>query len=212
MDGGELGRGSMLNPQPSTYLRLWGWRDDKINLAGATQSIMVRIHYEKTLPLLTLRTSPVQIRSATDPLAFATAALAARSRGARALAADLLGSAQQATERLIERYIRPEQLKKRRCKPYGCRLRIIYLRGGVAAHRPNNSLCTNFGSARRRGRIARHCTMSVTVIPREAPCALPCRTITVVPGGVPVITVVPEPPPQPTAIAPMPAKIASTIG
>lgn len=119
--------GSMLNLQPSTYLRLWEWREDKINLVGATQSITVRIRYEKILPLLTLGTDPVQIRSATDPLAFATAALAARSRGARALAADLLGSAQQATERLIERYMRPEQLKGRRRKPYGYRRRIIYL-------------------------------------------------------------------------------------
>jgi len=118
---------SMLNLQPRTYLRLWEWREDKINLVGATQSITVRVRYEKILPLLTLGTDPVQIRSATDPLAFASAALAARSRGARALAADLLGSAQQATERLIERYIRPEQLKGGRRKPYGYRRRIIYL-------------------------------------------------------------------------------------
>jgi hypothetical protein len=73
--------GGMLNLQPSTYLRLWEWREDRINLVGATQSITVRIRYEKVLPLLTLGTDPVQIRSATDPLAFATAALAARSRG-----------------------------------------------------------------------------------------------------------------------------------
>lgn len=119
--------GSMLNLQPSTYLRLWEWREDKINLIGATQSITVRVRYEKILPLLTLGTDPVQIRAASDPLAFATAALAARSRGARALAADLLGSAQQATERLIERYMRPEQVKGRRRKPYSYRRRIIYL-------------------------------------------------------------------------------------
>jgi hypothetical protein len=60
-------------------------------------------------------------------LGFATAALAARSRGARALAADLLGSAQTAAENLINRYVRPEQTKGRRRKPYGYRSRIIYL-------------------------------------------------------------------------------------
>ena len=119
--------GSMLNLQPSTYLRLWEWREDKINLVGATQSITVRIRYEKVLPLLTLGTDPVQIRSATDPLAFATAALAARSRGARALAQDLLGTAQMATENLIERYVRPEQLKGRRRMPYSYHRRVIYL-------------------------------------------------------------------------------------
>jgi hypothetical protein len=119
--------GGMLNLQPSTYLRLWEWREDKVNLIGATQSITVRIRYEKVLPLLTLGTDPIQIRSATDPLAFATAALAARSRGARALAQDLLGAAQMATENLIERYVRPEQTKGRRRMPYGYRRRIVYL-------------------------------------------------------------------------------------
>jgi hypothetical protein len=69
----------------------------------------------------------VQIRSATDVLGFATAALAARSRGARALAQDLVGAAQMATENLIQRYVRPEQTKARRRMPYGYRRRIVYL-------------------------------------------------------------------------------------
>ena len=119
--------GSMLNLQPSTYLRLWEWREDRINLIGATQSITVRVRYEKSLPQLTLGTDPVMIRSATDPLAFATAALAARSRGARALAQDLLGTAQMAIENLIERYVRPEQTKGRRRQPYSYHRRIVYL-------------------------------------------------------------------------------------
>lgn len=119
--------GGMLNLQPSSYLRLWEWREDKINLIGATQSITVRVRYEKVLPQITLGTDPIQIRSATDPLGYATAALAARSRGARALAADLLGVAQTATENLIQRYVRPEQIKARRRKPYGYRQRAIYL-------------------------------------------------------------------------------------
>jgi hypothetical protein len=119
--------GGMLNLQPSTYLRLWEWREDKVNLIGATQAITVRMRYEKVLPELTLGTDPVQIRSSTDPLAFATAALAARSRGARALAQDLLGTAQMATENLIERYVRPEQIKGRRRMPYSYHRRVIYL-------------------------------------------------------------------------------------
>lgn len=119
--------GGMLNLQPSSYLGLWEWREDKINLIGATQAITVRIRYEKLLPELTLGTDPVQIRAATDPLAFATAALAARSRGARALAQDLLGTAQMATENLIDRYVRPEQIKGRRRRPYSFHRRIVYL-------------------------------------------------------------------------------------
>ncbi|MGH9682177.1 MAG: hypothetical protein ACRD4S_00985 [Candidatus Acidiferrales bacterium] len=125
--GKFMSGGGMLNLQPSSYLRMWEWREDKVNLIGATQSITVRIRYEKILPALGLGTDPVQIRSATDALAFATAALAARSRGARALAADLLGAAQAATENLIQRYIRPEQLQPRRRKPYGYHRRTVYL-------------------------------------------------------------------------------------
>jgi hypothetical protein len=119
--------GSMLNLQPSMYMRLWEWREDKINLIGATQSITVRVRYEKVLPTLTLGTDPVQIRSATDALGYATAALAARSRGSRALAVDLLGAAQTAIENLINRYVRPEQTTGRRRKPYGYRRGVVYL-------------------------------------------------------------------------------------
>jgi hypothetical protein len=119
--------GSMLNLQPSPYLRLWEWREDKINLVGATQSITLRVRYEKVLATLVLGTDPVQIRSATDALGYATAALAARSRGARALAVDLLGAAQTAIENLINRYVRPEQTTGRRRKPYGYRRGIVYL-------------------------------------------------------------------------------------
>jgi len=46
---------------------------------------------------------------------------------ARALAQDLLGAAQMATEKLIARYVRPEQGRGRRRLPYGYRRHIVYL-------------------------------------------------------------------------------------
>jgi hypothetical protein len=119
--------GGMPNLQPSPYLRMWEWRQDQINLIGATQPITVRLRYEKVLPTLVFGTDLVQIRSSTDPLAYATAAMAARSRGQRALAADMAAAAADATEKLVERYVRPEQHKGRRRRPYGYRRRIIYL-------------------------------------------------------------------------------------
>ena len=119
--------GGLPNLQPSGYLRFWEWREDKINLVGATQPITVRIRYEKLLPALVLGTDPVQIRSSADALAYATAALAARARGARELALDMSGAAEEEFEKLVERYVRPEQHKARRRKPYGYRRRIIYL-------------------------------------------------------------------------------------
>jgi hypothetical protein len=115
------------NLQPGSYLRMWEWREDAVNLVGATQEITLRIRYEKSLPSVVLGTDPVQIRSSVDPLAFSVAAMAARSRGARALAVDMSAAAQMETEKLIERYVRPEQFKGRRRKPFGYRRRVIYL-------------------------------------------------------------------------------------
>jgi len=79
------------------------------------------------LATFTLATDPGQIRSATDALGHATAALAARSRGARALAVNLLGGAQTGIENLIDRYVQPEQASGRRRKPYGYRRGVVYL-------------------------------------------------------------------------------------
>lgn len=119
--------GGLPNFQPGAYLRMWEWLEDQINLIGATQAITVRIRYEKVLPTLVYGTDLVQIRSSTDPLAYSTAAMAARSRGQRALAVDMASAAADATLKLIERYVRPEQYKARRRHPYGRRGRIIYL-------------------------------------------------------------------------------------
>jgi hypothetical protein len=119
--------GGLPNLNPSSYLRFWEWIADNINLVGATQAITVRIRYEKALPEVVYNTDPILIRAATDPVAYATAAMAARSRGAQALAADLAEAAEEAAEQVIQRYVRGEQFKGRRRKPYGYRRRIVYL-------------------------------------------------------------------------------------
>jgi hypothetical protein len=115
------------NLQPGSFLRMWEWREDTIQLLGATSEVTVRLRYEKVLPQLVLGTDPILIRASNDALAYATAAVAARARGARALAADMHSTAMGATEKLIERYIRPEQFKARRRKPYSFHRRVIYL-------------------------------------------------------------------------------------
>ncbi|HXT85486.1 MAG TPA: hypothetical protein VN745_00555 [Verrucomicrobiae bacterium] len=119
--------GGLPNFQPAARLRMWEWREDAIHLIGATQETTVRIRYEKSLPAVVVGTDPLQIRSSIDPLAYAVAAMAARSRGAQALAADMFALAESAVEKLIERYVRPEQFKGRRRKPYGYRSRVVYL-------------------------------------------------------------------------------------
>ncbi len=88
--------GDMLNLQPSTYMRLWEWREDKINLIGATQSITIRVRYEKVLPLLTLGHG-----SDSDSLVDRPARVrhggtcGAVARAARTCAQDLVGTAQR---------------------------------------------------------------------------------------------------------------------
>jgi hypothetical protein len=119
--------GGLPNLQPGSFLRMWEWREDTIQLLGATSEVTVRLRYEKVLPQLVLGTDPILIRAASDALAYATAAVAARARGARALAVDMQTTAMEATEKLIERYIRPEQFKGRRRKPYSFHHRAIYL-------------------------------------------------------------------------------------
>lgn len=119
--------GGLPNFQPSACLRMWEWRTDTIQFLGATQEITVRLRYEKSLPAIVLGTDPIQIRSSLDPLAYAVAGMAARSRGAQALAADMFALAESGAEALIERYVRPEQFKARRRKPYGYRARTVYL-------------------------------------------------------------------------------------
>ncbi|HLW83365.1 MAG TPA: hypothetical protein VKS20_15105 [Candidatus Acidoferrales bacterium] len=119
--------GGLPNFQPGARLRMWEWREDAIQLVGATQETTVRIRYEKSLPAIVLGADPLQIRSSIDPLAYAVAAMAARSRGAQALAADMFALAENAAGKLIERYVRPEQFKGRRRKPYGYRRHVVYL-------------------------------------------------------------------------------------
>jgi len=77
--------GSMLNLQPSSYMRLWEWREDKINLGGATQSITVRVRYQKVHPTLTRHCSgadPLRHRCAGIPDSGPGGAVA-RGEGAR---------------------------------------------------------------------------------------------------------------------------------
>ena len=77
---------------------MWEWREDKINLIGSTQAITMRMRHKKILPALTLGTDPIQLRSATDALGFATGAPGG------ALPVDLLGTAQTVIEELINRH------------------------------------------------------------------------------------------------------------
>lgn len=119
--------GPLPNFEPMSYLRIWKWETDRIDLIGATRAITVRIYYERALAALSAETDPVQIPYATRSVAYEVAAFAARSRGARQLAMDMEQAAAMTRQRIIERYTRASQFKVRRKKPYGYHRPVIYL-------------------------------------------------------------------------------------
>jgi hypothetical protein len=119
--------GPLPNFEPTSYLRIWKWEADQIELVGATQAITVRVHYERALAALSAETDPIEIPYATRSVAYEVAAFAARSRGARDLAMDMEQAASMTRQRIIERYTRSQQYKARRKKPYGYQRRVVYL-------------------------------------------------------------------------------------
>ena len=62
-------------------LSVWEWRADGIYFLGATQDTQIRLRYLKAYPDFTDSTSPVLVRNSQEAIAYATAALAAWSRG-----------------------------------------------------------------------------------------------------------------------------------
>jgi hypothetical protein len=101
-------------------LSVWEWRADGIYFIGATQDTEIRLRYSKAYPDLTGSTSPVLVRNAQEAIAYATAALAAWSRGSP-LAERWDQAATDAIEDLVVTAVRREQQSSRRRRPYSSR-------------------------------------------------------------------------------------------
>jgi len=101
-------------------LSVWEWRADGIYFLGATQDTQVRMRYQKALPDLSDATSPVLIRNAQEPLAYAAAAMAALARGSP-LAETWDSAASDALEDLVASATRREQQSVRRRRPFSSR-------------------------------------------------------------------------------------------
>jgi hypothetical protein len=101
-------------------LSVWEWRADGIYFIGATQDTQIRLRYSKAYPDLTDSTSPVLVRNAQEAIAYATAALAAWSRGSP-LAERWDQAATDAIEDLVITAVRREQQSSRRRRPYSSR-------------------------------------------------------------------------------------------
>jgi hypothetical protein len=101
-------------------LSVWEWRADGIYFLGATLNTQIRLRYLKAYPDLTDSTSPVLVRNAQEAIAYATAALAAWSRGSP-LAEKWDGAAADAIEDLVTAAVRREQQSARRRRPFSTR-------------------------------------------------------------------------------------------
>jgi hypothetical protein len=101
-------------------LSVWEWRADGLYFLGATRDTQIRLRYLKAYPDLTDSTSPVLVRNAQEAIAYATAALAAWSRGSP-LAERWDGAAADAIEDLVAAAVRREQQSARRRRPFSAR-------------------------------------------------------------------------------------------
>jgi hypothetical protein len=101
-------------------LSVWEWRADGLYFLGATRDAQIRLRYVKAYPDLTDSTSPVLVRNAQEAIAYATAALAAWSRGSP-LAEKWDGAAADAIEDLVTAAVRREQQSARRRRPFSAR-------------------------------------------------------------------------------------------
>jgi hypothetical protein len=101
-------------------LSVWEWRADGIYFLGATRDTQIRLRYSKAYPDLSDATSPVLVRNAQEAIAYATAALAAWSRGSP-LAERWDGAAADAIEDLVTAAVRREQQSARRRRPFSAR-------------------------------------------------------------------------------------------
>jgi hypothetical protein len=112
--------GGLPSRAQDTTLSVWEWRADGLYFLGATQDTQIRLRYLKAYPDLTDATSPVLVRNAQEALAYATAALAAWSRGSP-LAEKWDEAASDAIEDLVSAAVRREQQSQRRRRPFSSR-------------------------------------------------------------------------------------------
>lgn len=104
--------------EPSTILIYWTWREDQIQLVGATTDREVRIYYYKGLTIPTDENSALGFIRAEDYLGPKTAAYAAMSVGNDTLAGICSDKAEQRLGRIIQVNVKGMQNLPVRRIPY----------------------------------------------------------------------------------------------
>lgn len=106
-----------LPPQPC--FGVWEYREGNLWFPPSSQPIDLQIRFEEIFPALADATQPLRIAGAGHILGYSVAALAARSRGQRNMAADYAEEAQRHTGLLMLRLGKEMQNLHVRPRPYG---------------------------------------------------------------------------------------------
>ncbi len=106
-------------PQGAT-LSVWEWRADGIYFLGSTNTIDLRIRYNKAYPDIVVATDPLLKRQSADCIGYNTAAMAAMARGSP-LADKWAQAGEQALEAMVQAATRRDQNRVRRRRPNSSR-------------------------------------------------------------------------------------------
>jgi len=104
-------------PQP--FLGIWEYREGDIWFPPSNQTTDVQVRFEEIFPAISDATQPLRIAGAGNILSYSVAALVARSRGNRAMAADYAAEATRQTGLLMLRLGKEMQNVRVRQRGYG---------------------------------------------------------------------------------------------
>lgn len=105
-----------LPPQP--FFDFWEYRGGDVVLPPASQPLDLMVRYEALLPYVTETSEPLHLLGGSHILAYSSAALIARSRGAEQLALTLAAESQRQCQLLLLHLNRSRQQISLRQRPY----------------------------------------------------------------------------------------------
>jgi hypothetical protein len=103
---------------PGTFNRFWQFEAGQINLIGATSPLLVKMSYQRFLPILTDENQALPIPFVTDPIAYFTAYAVGLARGvSQEFRAEVSGKGDALLDELTSIYTHRAQLQPRRRPP-----------------------------------------------------------------------------------------------
>lgn len=103
---------------PRPFCQIWEFRLGAIHLPPASQALDLQVRFEELFPALTDPDQPLRLTGGTHLLAYSTAALVARARGAQDLAMAYAAEAERQRQLLLMRLNRELQGITCRQRPY----------------------------------------------------------------------------------------------